>query len=235
MSLLLKLLLAHLIGDFFLQPSSWVKEKEKLALSSPKLYLHALLHGILVLLLLWDWQSALLALLVLLVHLFIDAVKLLFQKKKTRRYWFFIDQAAHFCALLLLSLWWEEQWVLPEVLFTGQSLVLYTAVLALTLPASVTIKTTISKWAPYTEEKENESLQSAGKYIGIMERLFVFIFVVIGQLPAVGFLLAAKSVFRFGDLRESKDRKLTEYILIGTLLSFGMALLLGLLTRHYLF
>jgi hypothetical protein len=42
-----------------------------------------------------------------------------------------------------------------------------------------------------------------------------------------GFLLAAKSVFRFGDLKESKDRKLTEYVLIGTLLSFGIALLAG--------
>jgi len=44
----------------------------------------------------------------------------------------------------------------------------------------------------------------------------------------VGFLLTAKSVFRFGDLKESKDRKLTEYILIGTLLSFGIAIIVGL-------
>jgi hypothetical protein len=40
--------------------------------------------------------------------------------------------------------------------------------------------------------------------------------------------LAAKSVFRFGDLKESKDRKLTEYILIGTLLSFGIAIASGI-------
>jgi hypothetical protein len=37
--------------------------------------------------------------------------------------------------------------------------------------------------------------------------------------------LAAKSIFRFGDLKESKDVKLTEYILIGTLLSFGLGIL----------
>jgi hypothetical protein len=41
-------------------------------------------------------------------------------------------------------------------------------------------------------------------------------------------LIAAKSVFRFGDLKESKDRKLTEYILIGTLLSFAMAIITAL-------
>jgi hypothetical protein len=59
----------------------------------------------------------------------------------------------------------------------------------------------------------------------------VFAFVVSNNWEAVGFLLAAKSVFRFGDLKESKDRKLTEYVLIGTLLSFGIALFLGILFR----
>ena len=45
---------------------------------------------------------------------------------------------------------------------------------------------------------------------------------------AVGFLITAKSVFRFGDLKESKHRKLTEYILIGTLISFGIAIITGI-------
>jgi hypothetical protein len=52
-----------------------------------------------------------------------------------------------------------------------------------------------------------------------------------GHFDAIGFLLAAKSIFRFGDLKEAKDRKLTEYVLIGTLLSFGIALLIGLLVK----
>jgi hypothetical protein len=71
-------------------------------------------------------------------------------------------------------------------------------------------------------------LQSAGQYIGIFERLLVFVFMITNEWQAVGFLLAAKSVFRFGNLQEAKDRKLTEYILIGTLLSFGIAILTGM-------
>lgn len=63
----------------------------------------------------------------------------------------------------------------------------------------------------------------------MLERLFVFIFVITSNWEGIGFLLAAKSVFRFGDLKESKDRKLTEYILIGTLLSFGIAIATGML------
>ncbi|RYE13805.1 MAG: DUF3307 domain-containing protein, partial [Sphingobacteriales bacterium] len=49
------------------------------------------------------------------------------------------------------------------------------------------------------------------------------------HFEAVGFLLAAKSIFRFGDLKEAHDIKLTEYVLIGTLLSFGMAIVTALL------
>ena len=58
----------------------------------------------------------------------------------------------------------------------------------------------------------------------------VFTFILYGRWEAVGFLLAAKSVFRFGNLKESHDRKLTEYVLIGTLLSFGIAIAIALLS-----
>ncbi|HLV52538.1 MAG TPA: hypothetical protein VKY29_00860, partial [Cryomorphaceae bacterium] len=53
------------------------------------------------------------------------------------------------------------------------------------------------------------------------------------QWAAIGFLMAAKSIFRFGDLTRAKDRRLTEYILIGTFLSFGIALAVGMLYRYF--
>ena len=91
------------------------------------------------------------------------------------------------------------------------------------------MKTIFTKWdiSKYTED--NESLKDAGKYIGILERLLVFIFIIVGHWEAVGFLITAKSVFRFGDLTSTKERKLTEYILIGTLISFGIAIIVSLL------
>lgn len=39
MILIIKLILAHFIGDFLLQPKSWVEEKEKLKAKSFKLYM----------------------------------------------------------------------------------------------------------------------------------------------------------------------------------------------------
>ena len=67
--------------------------------------------------------------------------------------------------------------------------------------------------------------------IGYLERTLVLIFILQGQWAAIGFLVTAKSVFRFSDLKIGQDRKLTEYILIGTLLSFGIAILTGVLVQ----
>jgi hypothetical protein len=50
---------------------------------------------------------------------------------------------------------------------------------------------------------------------------------------AIGLLITAKSVFRFNDLKASNNRKLTEYILIGTFLSFGLAIITGLLYLRF--
>jgi hypothetical protein len=64
---------------------------------------------------------------------------------------------------------------------------------------------------------------------GLLERLLVFVFAATNHWEGVGFLVAAKSIFRFGDLTNAHDRKLTEYILIGTMLSFGIATLAAIL------
>ena len=40
MILFIKLVLAHLIGDFILQPASWVKAKEEFKLKAWQLYAH---------------------------------------------------------------------------------------------------------------------------------------------------------------------------------------------------
>ncbi len=91
----------------------------------------------------------------------------------------------------------------------------------------------MQRWSEQLEE--TGTLASAGARIGVLERLLVLTLVLLDQLTAVGFLLAAKSVLRFGDLRDSPDRKLTEYVLLGTLLSVSTTLVLGMLVRLMLF
>lgn len=230
MLILIKLILAHLIGDFLLQPSSWVKEKEHRKATSPKLYIHVLIHGLLVLILLWDFNLWKIALAITIVHLAIDLTKLYAQKPKTKTTWFIADQVMHVISILIIWTIFTEVSLDLKLVFQEPALVgLITLVFFLTQPTSIILSTVLKKWSDSIPSPPDQSLQDAGKYIGILERLFVFSFIATGHWEAVGFLLAAKSVFRFGDLRKSKERKLTEYILIGTLLSFGTAMICGLI------
>lgn len=70
-------------------------------------------------------------------------------------------------------------------------------------------------------------MPNAGKWIGYLERILILTFIFTHNIEGIGFLLAAKSVFRFGELNKAKDIKITEYVLIGTFASFTIAILIG--------
>lgn len=234
MILFIKLLLAHLLGDFIWQPNSWVIDKEAKKYKSIYLYLHILLHGILAAVLAGEIQFIPYAVLIAATHGIIDLFKLNFQKAKTKRIWFVADQIAHILILIGIVVLYENK----SIIYFWQDndfWILATGILLLTKPTSIFIKTIISIWSPESQNSnQGNSLANAGNYIGILERLFVFGFILTGHFEAIGFLLAAKSIFRFGDLKEAKDRKLTEYVLIGTLISFGIAILIGLIVQSLL-
>jgi hypothetical protein len=227
-----KLILAHLLGDFILQPNSWVADKERRKLKSPYLYLHVLIHTVLSFVFLWNTDLWWVSLLVGITHFIIDASKLIFQTGKNKKRWFFIDQLLHILVIAGISFYFKE--FSFDFLQNQQFLKILLAVLFLTTPASIFIKIALSSWTPAPETQssiQTESLSSAGKYIGILERLLVFTFIMVNHWEGVGFMVAAKSVFRFSDLAQAKQRKLTEYVLIGTLLSFGLAVLTGILIK----
>jgi len=226
--ILLKLILAHLLGDYILQPNSWVTAKELKKIRAWQLYAHTAIHFALIIILIWQKEFIIWAIMLATIHFVADIIKIYFQKEQTKRIWFFTDQLFHFVVIILVWYLSQPTFVIPEFIKDEKFLLLITCIYALSQPVSVLIRNIISRWTPDTGSKDSGSLANAGNYIGILERMFVFAFVITGNWDAIGFLLAAKSVFRFGDLKESKDRKLTEYVLIGTLLSFGAAILTGL-------
>ena len=233
MILITKIILAHLIGDFVLQPKSFVAQKEENKLKSWRFYAHLLIHALLLFVLLWDISYWSLVLTLSLAHGFIDTVKVYAQKESTKATWFILDQILHFASIFLIYYFWiKPGWDVNLWIQNAWLWVYIAALLFITLPTSISLQVLMSAWSKALDEGKDASLENAGKYIGILERLFVFTFVISDNWEAIGFLLAAKSVFRFGDLKESKDRKLTEYILIGTLLSFGIAIAVGLITLH---
>ncbi|GAA4820348.1 membrane protein [Marinicella pacifica] len=233
MIILIKLIFAHLLGDFLLQPRTWVREKEHHKLLSWRLYMHVLVHGILVLLVMGSLQYWLLALVIMALHFLIDMLKLYAQNESSRTRWFIIDQSLHIIGIVVLWFIWFKPTINFAAWFNSQSLWLYaTALLFLTFVAGVVVQILMSRWTEALNDLQDGSLAHAGRYIGMLERLFVFVFIVVGQWQAIGFLLGAKSVFRFGDLRESKNRQLTEYVLIGTLLSFAIAVATAMLVVY---
>lgn len=88
----------------------------------------------------------------------------------------------------------------------------------------------IQKGGRVIEPLEN-GFENGGQVIGYYERLLIFLFVLADAPTAIGFLVAAKSVLRFGDLKDGQSRKNAEYIIIGTLMSFAYALVVAYGTR----
>jgi hypothetical protein len=77
-------------------------------------------------------------------------------------------------------------------------------------------------------------LNNGGLWIGWLERALVMMLVLSNQITAVGFLVTAKSILRFGEIKDARQRRLAEYIIIGTFLSFSWALLVSLITAKAL-
>ncbi|WP_031571968.1 DUF3307 domain-containing protein [Rheinheimera texasensis] len=242
LDLLLLLLLAHVLGDFYLQPLSWVKDRLKWHFKSPKLQLHVSVHmGLsLLALLVWQWgygwqHDSLMAVLLALTiggsHYLIDVAKSYSNNGLAA---FLLDQLAHLTVLLLLWSAYTDNWQWWPPRLPAGWLVVGIAYLLVLTPASVLIGQLLRSWRPELLALPVQGLLAGGHYIGMLERALLLTFVLLDQFAAVGFLLAAKSIFRFGDLSRAQDVKFTEYVLLGTLLSISISLGIGLALRCYL-
>ncbi len=231
-ALAVKLLIAHILGDFVLQPDSWVKDKRENTYKSKYFYLHGLVHLISLLVFLkFDLSYWLTIIIILFSHLLIDFLKLRLETKINSRLLFSLDQFLHLFIIGIVVYINEPYTIELDKIYSTAALLFILAILSITFASAIIMKIIMSSWT-FEENKSEDSLENAGKYIGILERLFVFAFIILNQWSAIGLLITAKSVFRFSDLSRAKDRKLTEYILIGTLLSFGLAILIALLYKY---
>src|ERR1700712_5431122 len=97
---LIKLILAHLITDFILQPKSWVENRNQHHFASIKLYLHGCITAILAWLLMGPayWPQAIV---ILVTHILIDGWK---SYRKATITYFLIDQLLH---LLVMAGCWD--------------------------------------------------------------------------------------------------------------------------------
>lgn len=221
---LLRVILAHLLTDFILQPKSWIDKRNRKHFASGKLYLHGLITGIAALIFagIQYWPVAVV---ILVTHILIDGWKS-YQREAIA--YFIIDQVLHF--MVIIACWYylffpkEELFdLLNRINIEKRLWIFVTTVIFLTAPAGILIGQLTRRWRDKISNPE--SLANAGKWIGIIERMIVFIFVLVGQYAAISLLIAAKGIIRFNEKDRPEEK--TEYLVIGTLMSIGIALVIG--------
>lgn len=223
-SLVIVLLLAHVIGDFYLQNEKICESKQKGRFCSVWTYLHPLIVAAISWLMVLDFVFWPFALVLLVSHFVFDLIK---SYSKDTIVAFTFDQLAHVTILIFIACICQEKnnWTAPDFMYIKEIFLpeYVLAVLILIKPSNILIKKILAAY-----QLHEKSSNKIGSLIGTLERSLTFLLIMAGQFSAVGFLVTAKSILRFKDTQTEK----TEYVLAGTLLSFGMAIVVGMLTYY---
>lgn len=234
--LFFNLLCAHLIADFWLQTNKMVFEKRRFGFQGKALYIHSLTVALISYLfsgtlLFWPY-----AIVIFLSHVIIDFLKTRF---KVKLWPFVVDQILHFVIAYCIAVWFIQNntgWT--QFAFISEQNILKVPILICacifcTSPANFFIREVLAKFRINTLMKKKEGtndkvavrLRNAGALIGGLERLLVLAFVLIGNYEAAGLTIAAKTILRFRD----DEGPRTEFVLVGTLLSFLIVLIVSII------
>lgn len=242
----LLLLLAHILSDFYWQPTKWVEDKREKSFRSPYLYMHTGLVTISSYLFLGYWSNPLPALVVGIIHTMVDVAKIEFDKKGSA-IGFVADQLAHILTIALVAVFLTSTFTISWDLFgawlhSPKVLAQLSGALLCLTPVSFLVGILTKPWRDELNvlmPDANDNLANAGRWIGISERLLIFIFVIVGQFSAIGFLIAAKSLLRYNDKNATGDippayiSKKSEYVLVGTLMSYTCAILIAMAVKMF--
>ncbi|MBO9659448.1 MAG: DUF3307 domain-containing protein [Chitinophagaceae bacterium] len=226
---LVKLFLSHLLADFVLQPKRWVEDRQKRHFASPALYLHGSIAAILSWIFM-GWQYWYFSMVILITHILIDGWK---SYRPAKVIWFLADQALHLAIILGCYFFafyqWQDLVTLAGEIGRDRSFwIIITAFLFLSFPSGIAIDQMTRKWRE--ELPDAIGLANAGKWIGILERTLILIFLLQNQYAAIGLLITSKGLLRFSE-KEKQEQK-TEYVLIGSLISVCFSIVTGILVNY---
>ncbi len=239
------LILAHVVGDFYLQTGRSIKSKssKEAKVSILANLRHAASHTFLALIVLSFTSSFEFALIwasfvIGGTHFVIDLIKSRLSKCKGSLLCFSVDQLLHL--IVILSVWaylfgyfaFINLDTLQETL-TLEFVAVALAYLLILRPTSILIQFVLRPWrlsnnVDNNNQDADEPLDKAGSLIGILERFIILTLILMNQFTAIGLVIAAKSILRFKE--ESKH----EYVLLGTVTSLAIVLLIGLITQSLL-
>ncbi len=243
-SLLACLLAAHFLADFVLQSDRTAATKSEILV----LMKHAFIVSAVSYLFCGAWAAWVILPAVFLGHGVLDFCK---SRIRTRPLAvFLIDQTAHIGFLIALSIWvvrsydpplywlglFGDAWTRAMIIGAGATAAIYAGGILIGIAVSPLLKEIAGENSTLTPGAANlpRGLYKGGKLIGQLERAIIFLLVLAGHPEGVGFLIAAKSILRFGEIKDAKQRQEAEYIIIGTFMSFGYGLFIAFLTKYLL-
>lgn len=215
------LIAAHMVADFLLQPDRLAQGKRK----RRYLLLHGAIHAVAAYVAVQAWSLWQLPVLLLFSHVVIDAIRVRCPDTTAT---FVVDQAVHGAALVGSAALLRTCGVVDG--FSGcwfAVIVGFGGFVATVKGAGYLVGKVVK---PLLEKNKLavDGLEGGGSLIGQLERALIFAFVLVGYLEGIGFLVAAKSILRF---KNTEEQKMAEYVLIGTLLSFALAIALASATK----
>jgi hypothetical protein len=225
-NVLIKLLIAHLLSDFVFQTKKMeVNEKW----NSKSMFLHIFIVYILTALLTGWW---LLSAGIAVIHYIIDGIKIEVQKKNllNNLKLFIAYQTSHHIILLVI---WALYFGIFDLLIEAIKLPFNNYQISLIILGYIIVSTIVGYIIKFSTERmiQGDNTAAGGKQIGIFERIIILTFVLLNQYEAIGFLITGKSIIRF----VNKDEHIrSEYVLIGTMMSYAMSILVGVIINWLL-
>lgn len=203
MHLLLRLLLAHLISDYYLQFEGWAQEKSLLKGKSVKFRLHVLFTFLSAYAFTF---SVLLALSVTIFHALIDFLKMQYGQNKVRT--LLLDQSLHLFSLLIVFFVFKDlDWIKSSVWTAWLSTDQLVWVVLITLFSYPFAMFQYIVLYPLSGGKK----EYLNKYIGIAERILIITSFATGLWPYLLPLLIFKVVLMI-DNPERKYRMLATFL-----------------------
>ncbi len=216
------LIAAHVFADFLLQTDALVRHKDRPAF----LMLHGVIHAAASYFMLQAWACWQAPAYVFAVHTLTDLGKQ--RSGSDGAAVFVVDQIVHVATLAALAWIMVRFSWMPAFDGVGYAPLIVAAGFVACVRGAGFLVAKVAGRLIVENGIALEGLRNGGKMIGQLERCIIFLFIFIDQPMAIGFLFAAKSILRF---EEAKQQKLAEYILIGTLLSFSLAIAIASAAR----
>ena len=234
-NILLHLLIIHSAVSLIFGFKNLTNEIRKKKIKSKWLYISSAIYALSIYLISFSWPDLWILPLGFVVHLLAYLIMI---PERRNLFNFFLSQLLLIFALITIWLLLTENYLslifgLIVILWNSKRVLLVIlGFIILIWPSGYIIGLATE---PFRKQiKEAEGLEKAGLWIGILERTLIYVFVLSGNVMAIAFLITAKTIFRFGEIKDHSRRKEAEYILIGTLFSFSIALLVAYLIQIFI-